>query len=196
MLLIGYGVLFPLVLAALAMVVVRRFDDRGLFAVFPFPLLPLVSGLLFGVHMLQAGGLGQQLAPSVLWLSPYWGQPPAELIAHWLWPPRLLEQWALAQRALVTDAWTFSVSLQLILVALLVISAMSALAWRSLGALRGLLIHGVLSACSALAVVWVSVLLAWLLHRLNFWVLPLTFAVVYFWGSITPILLRARACRH
>jgi len=193
--LIAYALLFPLLLAGLAVAVVRRFDDRGLFAVFPFPLLSLLSGLLFGVHMLQAGGLWRWLAPSALWLSPYWGQPLAELVAHWLSPPRLLEQAALAQRALLADPRAFGLSLQWLLFALLVIGVMSALAWRSVGALRGLLIHGVLSVCSALAVIWVCVLLACLLHRLNFWVFPLTFAVMYFWGSVKPVWQWARACR-
>ena len=56
--------------------------------------------------------------------------------------------------------------------------AIAILGWRSLGALRGIVIHVVSVAVTAVFVTFVSILLIWVVHWLNFWIFAVLLALV------------------
>lgn len=172
------------------MLSVQRLDDRGLFAVFPFPLLPLTSGVLLSFELLHASGLAMLLTPTAIWLSGYWEQPLSILIMEWIWAPQLLELLILTVYMLEDTPSAFSWSIVLVNVSLVVITGMSVLAWRSLQALRGVVIHLTLSICTLIGMIWLCMMVAWLLCLLNFWLFLMIFAVIYYWNSGLSLLGR------
>lgn len=159
----------PFGLMALARTLTARFDDRGLFKVAPFNLLPFLSGAALEYGGLRAGGLLARFDPVAVWSAESgWHVSWNDLVARYLVPEVFLAGLIAALRS--PDPTT-AAALAVAALGLLATSIMAGFAWRSPAAWRGPVLFALLTSAWAAVLHFLLVLTFWILHWLNFWLL-------------------------
>ena len=109
----------------------HRLDDRGLYKVQPFPLLPIVAGLALEWVLIRSSGLAPALDLKHVWTEPAWSTDLVTLANRELAPPVLVERARLTLATLLGDPGQEPVAAALLLGSTAAIAGMSWLAWRS-----------------------------------------------------------------
>ncbi|WP_139162998.1 hypothetical protein [Desulfonatronum thiosulfatophilum] len=175
--------LLPTALILMSAWLVRRLDDRGMYAVFPFSGLPIAAGIIFCWAMLTAMHIPRSFTVQGIWFSTYWALTPMELYLLWLSPLAMYQAWIAGMAVLFSEVLKFSWLAASFLTILIVAIAVAGLAWRNRQAWRGIALFFLLALTAASWFYLSVILIAWLVHWLNFWLLLLIFAVLYFIGA-------------
>jgi hypothetical protein len=146
-----------------------RLDNRGLFKVAPFNLLPLLSGAALEYAGLRASGLLARFDPVALWSAESgWHLSWNDLVARYLGPEMFAAGLLAAVRS--TDRVAAAASAAAAL-GLLATGVMAGFAWRSLAAWRGPVLFVLMTLAWAATLHFLLFLTFWILHWLNFWLL-------------------------
>lgn len=159
----------PAGLWALARLLDRRLDDRGLFRRLPFALLPALAGGALAFAGARGSGLAAALDPLAVW-SPEsaWRVSWNELVARHLSPEVLIG--GLTAAAPFRDRPT-ALALAGAALAAAAAGARAAFLWRSRAAWRGAALFAARAAAWAATLHAAVVLAFWTVHWLNFWLL-------------------------
>jgi hypothetical protein len=159
----------PLGALALARTLVAQVDDRGLFRVTPFNLLPVASGAALELASLRGSGLAGRFDPIAVWSADsIWHVSWNELVARLLAPEVALV--GLARVSPWHDRPT-AYALTGVALGLAATGVMAAFAWRSLAAWRGPALFALLALAWMTVLHLVLVTTFWIVHWLNFWLL-------------------------
>lgn len=175
--------ILPASLLFVSRLLVRHLDDRGMYEVPPFSWLPLLAGASLCSAALDAMKVVGRFDPSELWLSDFWALRFEELYEVWLRPHDIL----LAMIAGLIEfnneilhagwrVWLFQLSAAIALLVAL-------LAWRSWNAIRGVLLFFWLSLTDMVLMYMAVIMLAWVVHWLNFWILIIFFIFLYMYDK-------------
>lgn len=177
------AIILPVSLLLVNRLLIRYLDDRGMYRVPPFSWLPLLAGSALCSAALNALDIVGRLNPSQLWLSDFWALRFDELYDVWLRPSDVL----LAVIAgliefyneLLYEGW----SVWLFQGSAVVAGVVALLAWRSWQAIRGILLFFWLSLAVMILMYISVILLAWVIHWLNFWALVVLFLFLYMYDK-------------
>jgi hypothetical protein len=164
----------------------RVLDDRGLYKVQPFPLLPIIAGLVLEWVLIRGSGLAPALELKHVWTEPAWSTDLVTLANRELALPVLAEQARLTLAILLGDPGREPVAAALLLGSTAAIAGMSLLAWRSARAWRGVFLHLWFAGAVWLMLHHLVVLIYWTLHWLNFWIFFVLLAFVQMRRSEGP----------
>ena len=148
-------------------------QDRPMFSIQICYVLAASSGIAIGLILMSNAGIINRITLSEIWkINGIWHLPRAyemivgniQLIAdslHGVHSSRLMSiLWAF-----VGAATLFNV-------------VVAILGWRSVAAVRGIAVHGLLVLYYCAAAVFVTLLLLWILHWLNFWIFLVLLVVI------------------
>ncbi|GAB6057033.1 hypothetical protein [Desulfonatronum parangueonense] len=154
-----------------------------MYAVFPFSGLPIAAGIIFCWAMLVAMHIPRSFTVQGIWFSNYWALAPMELYLLWLSPWAMYQAWISGLAVLFSEILKFSWLAATFLAISFIAFTVAGLAWRNRHAWRGVLLYFLLGLTAASWFYLSVILIAWLVHWLNFWLLLLIFAVLYFVGA-------------
>lgn len=157
----------PFGLVALARLLTRRLDQKGLFQPLAFGIVPLLAGAALEFACLRANGLLAALDPLAVW-SPdsIWHVSWNVLVARYLAPEILLAGLA---RAAPWQDWQIASAFGLVALGLAAASLRAASTWRLRQAWRGPLLFTAWSSAWTAVLHGLLVLTFWTIHWLNFW---------------------------
>ena len=148
-------------------------QDRPMFSIQICYVLAASSGIAIGLILMSNAGIINRITLSEIWkINGIWHLPRAyemivgniQLIADSLQ--------GLHSSRLMSILWAFVGAATLFNVVVAI------LGWRSVAAVRGLAVHGLLVLYYCAAAVFVTLLLLWILHWLNFWIFLVLLVVI------------------
>lgn len=158
-------------------------DDRGMYQVPPFSWLPWLAGGILALAALDGLDITARLTPAGIWLEDHWSINLQELYELWLNPWDLSFAVVAAVVELRIEANLHGWRPWILMLTLLLAFLVAGLAWRGWGIWRGLflflwqtLVYMILLYCFVIG-------LAWVIHWLNFWLLPLIFMFLYLYDQ-------------
>lgn len=169
----------PVILVYLNRLLVQHLDNRGMYLVPPFSWLPLLAGALLCSAALDGMEVSGRLNPEDLWISDYWSLRIDELYDIWLNPFDILFAVIAGMIELRLeiphDGWRITV----LRIVLGLACGVALLAWRNWQAIRGILLFFWLALTAMILMYMSVVILAWITHWLNFWLLLVIFIFLY-----------------
>lgn len=166
-------VALPIVVQRGVFAVTCLLQDRPMFSIQFCYVLAASSGIAIGLMLISNSGIVSRITISEIWnVNGFWHHPRAyEMIVGNI---QLIfdNSFSTHSSRLMAIFWTFigSTTLFNVLVAVL--------GWRSIAAVRGIAVHGLLVLYYCNATVFLTLLLLWIVHWLNFWVFLVLFVVI------------------
>jgi len=171
--------MLPIALWVVNLLLLRRLDNRGMYQVAPFPWLPWLSGALLTSAAFDGMEITSWLKPEGIWLSDFWAISFDELYRTWLDPRDVLLALIAGIVELNCEADEGGWRLPFLGLTGLLTAVVAVLAWRSWQASRGVLLFLWLTLSHMVLIYTFLIVLAWLTHWVNFWLLPIFFVFLY-----------------
>lgn len=161
----------------------RHLDNRGMYLVPPFSWLPWLAAALLASAALDGLDITAKLTPAGIWLTKDWDISLDELYTTWLNPWEILFAILAAVIEMRIEGLANGWRPILLMLTLVFASLVAILAWRSWQALRGLFLYLWQSLVYMVLIYMFVIGTAWMLHWLNFWLLPVTFIFLYMYDK-------------